>query len=236
AAEEAGPQCLLKPQPEVDDEPLERTIAARDTYYSSADMEPMPADVMAKLQAQAASLPLVSQQKVQVPSAMLTPAPVSKPITSGRSAPSPLTWAGWLVAAVLLFLVSAPSKTPQLSYTQLKERGALAVQGVKGPHGKDALQGEFVWDTNTQQGYMKLTGFDVNDPQVSQYQLWIFDEREFTSTTPIDGGVFNVQNKREVIIPIKPNIPVSKPTLFAITVEKPGGVMVSKRDPLVFIA
>ena len=52
---------------------------------------------------------------------------------------------------------------------------------------------------------------------------------------PVDGGVFDVTRNGEVIIPIDAKIAVSNPTAFAITVEKPGGVVVSDRSriPLV---
>jgi hypothetical protein len=37
-------------------------------------------------------------------------------------------------------------------------------------------------------------------------------------------------------VPIDPRLPIGKPTLFAITVEKPGGVVVSKRERLPLLA
>ena len=40
----------------------------------------------------------------------------------------------------------------------------------------------------------------------------------------------------EVIIPIEAKLAVAKPKLFAITVEKPGGVVVSKRERIVLTA
>jgi hypothetical protein len=40
----------------------------------------------------------------------------------------------------------------------------------------------------------------------------------------------------EVCVPIDARLPIGKPTLFAITVEKPGGVVVSKRDRLPLLA
>jgi anti-sigma-K factor RskA len=64
--------------------------------------------------------------------------------------------------------------------------------------------------------------------------LWIFDpERD---EKPIDGGVFDVDKEGEVLIPIHAKLPVGKPTLFAITVEKPGGVVVSDRSRLPLLA
>jgi hypothetical protein len=234
AAEEAGLNCLLQHYPELDAEEFDRTAAALDLALSHGEEEPLPAGLMNRLQVQGASINL-EPKKTSSAAPVIVPLPAPSPVRRGAGSSSPLIWAGWLVAAVVLFFAVVPQQPPKLSYSQLKERGALVVEGAKGPHGKSELRGEFVWDSNTQQGYMKLSGFDINDPKVSQYQLWIFDDREFTAVTPIDGGVFDVKNSKEVLIPIKPNIKVNKSTLFAITVEKPGGVMVSKRDPLIFV-
>lgn len=234
AAEEAGLNCLLQHYPELDAESFDRAAAALDLALAHGEEEPLPSGLMNRLQVQAASLNLEPKKSSSAVAAVIVPLPT--PVASVRGgAPSPLIWAGWMVAAVVLFFAVAPQQPPKLSYSQLKERGALVVEGKKTDIVKNDIQGEFIWDSNTQQGYMKLTGFDVNDPKISQYQLWIFDDKDFTKKTPIDGGVFNVTNKNAVLIPIKPNIKVGKPALFAITVEPPGGVMVSKRDPLIFI-
>jgi len=95
--------------------------------------------------------------------------------------------------------------------------------------------GEIIWNTDKQAGYMKLTGLPVNDPTKEQYQLWIVDAaREGETTDRIDGGVFNVNDAGEVIVPIDPKIVARKPAVFAITVEQPGGVVVSKGPLQVF--
>ena len=51
---------------------------------------------------------------------------------------------------------------------------------------------------------------------------------------PVDGGVFDVPaNTAEVVIPIRAALMVRKPAAFAVTVEKPGGVVVSGREHVV---
>ena len=45
----------------------------------------------------------------------------------------------------------------------------------------------------------------------------------------VDGGVFDVPACGSVVLPIKAKLEVKQPTLFAVTVEKPGGVVVSDR-------
>ena len=94
--------------------------------------------------------------------------------------------------------------------------------------------GDIVWSPSQQKGYMRFVGLAVNDPNVLQYQLWIFDETR-DQAFPVDGGVFDVATG-EVIVPIAAKLPVGKPALFAVTVEKPGGVVVSKRERIVVTA
>ncbi|MCX5730655.1 MAG: anti-sigma factor [Deltaproteobacteria bacterium] len=94
--------------------------------------------------------------------------------------------------------------------------------------------GDVVWSESRQQGYMRIRGLAANDPKAAQYQLWIFDGRS-DQAHPVDGGVFDVVDG-EVIVPIRAAIQVFEPKLFAVTVERPGGVVVSKRERIVLTA
>jgi hypothetical protein len=99
-----------------------------------------------------------------------------------------------------------------------------------------AVQGDVVWDEATQTGYMRFSGLPANDPSQAQYQLWIFDGTR-DDRYPVDGGVFDVPaGATEVVVPIKATLPVRKAALFAVTVEVPGGVMVSSRERIVALA
>jgi anti-sigma-K factor RskA len=99
-----------------------------------------------------------------------------------------------------------------------------------------AAAGDIVWDEATQQGYMRFTALSVNDPDEFQYQLWIFDA-ERDERYPIDGGVFDVPaGGGEIIVPISAKLPVSQAVLFAVTVEAPGGVVVSSRERIALLA
>jgi anti-sigma-K factor RskA len=96
-------------------------------------------------------------------------------------------------------------------------------------------KGDVVWSNTEQRGFMRFSGLSQNDPAATQYQLWIFDgERD--DKFPIDGGVFDVTSGGDVVVPIKAKLKVGKPVLFAVTVEKPGGVVVSKRERIVVTA
>jgi len=97
------------------------------------------------------------------------------------------------------------------------------------------VSGDIVWSDAKQQGYMRLKGLPANDGTKETYQLWIFDETQ-DQKTPIDGGVFNVNANGEVIIPINPKLKTRNPSMFAITVEKPGGVVVSERKKMAALA
>ena len=81
---------------------------------------------------------------------------------------------------------------------------------------------------------MRFKGLAKNDPKSVQYQLWIFD-KDRDDKYPVDGGVFDV-NGDDVIVPIKAQLAVNTPVLFAVTAEKPGGVVVSKRERIVIAA
>lgn len=100
--------------------------------------------------------------------------------------------------------------------------------------GFEQVTGEVIWNNTTQEGYMVLSSLPVNDPTVEQYQLWIVDpERD---ERPVDGGVFDVfRTDGAAIIPIRAKLDVIKPAAFAITLEKPGGVVVSD-GPLLVVA
>jgi hypothetical protein len=81
---------------------------------------------------------------------------------------------------------------------------------------------------------MRLQGLAANDPGVVQYQLWIFDKAR-DAKYPVDGGVFDVTGG-EVVVPIVAKLHVEQPTLFAVTVERPGGVVVSDRKRIAIVA
>ncbi len=81
---------------------------------------------------------------------------------------------------------------------------------------------------------MRLRGLPANRAAVEQYQLWIVDPSR--DERPIDGGVFDIPGGvDEVIVPIDAKLRADKPTVFAITLEQPGGVVVSD-GPLLVIA
>jgi hypothetical protein len=99
--------------------------------------------------------------------------------------------------------------------------------------GKKAA-GDIVWSVEKQEGYMRFTGLAANDPKLEQYQLWMFD-KDRGDKYPVDGGVFDVI-EGEVVVKISAKLIVKEPVFFAVTVEQPGGVVVSDRKRIAVTA
>jgi anti-sigma-K factor RskA len=144
------------------------------------------------------------------------------------------------VAVVAPLPVAVPPPPPAAP-TAAEERAALLAKtdSLKIPLGatKDpaaaGVTGDVVWDPATQRGFLHFAGLAPNDPATHQYQIWIFDAGR-DKRYPVDGGVFDVPaNAAEVVIPIRASLMVRKPAAFAVTVEKPGGVVVSGREHVV---
>ena len=98
--------------------------------------------------------------------------------------------------------------------------------------------GKLVWSSDLQAGVMTLHGLEANDPTTAQYQLWIVDRGR--DGPPVDGGVFDVRvgedGATEVQISIDAKLLVSDPAAFVITVERPGGVVVSSQARVAMVA
>lgn len=96
------------------------------------------------------------------------------------------------------------------------------------------IAGDIVWSDQTQSGYMRFRGLPMNDSSRETYQLWIMDKSR--DANPIDGGTFDVTSEGEIVIPINAKLRARSPEMFAVTIEQPGGVVVSKRGKVAAIA
>lgn len=172
---------------------------------------------------------------------------------------SPWQWLGWAFAAAaciaLAFTLLTRTDTtpeivkkpetiqtpiPELPIERKREQLlASATDVVKiplaDPKNEKEIVGDMVWSNTEQKGYARFTNLPVNDAAKESYQLWIVDETQ-DAKTPISGGVFNVNKSGEVIVPVNAQIQVKKPKMIAVTVEKPGGVVVSKQEKVVALA
>jgi Anti-sigma-K factor rskA len=160
------------------------------------------------------------------------------------------TIAPWLAAAACLLVAAgavwfawqrqqrgAPIVSPGDARSALlasADAKPIAWSATADPNAKGA-SGDVVWSTAQQRGYMRFVGLAANDPKQFQYQLWIFD-KDRDDKYPVDGGVFDVSSTGEIIVAISPKLHVTDATLFAVTVERPGGVVVSKRERIVVTA
>jgi Anti-sigma-K factor rskA len=248
---DAAEQAELRALGAEDDASFDLAAAAIALAASSA-AEPLPAELARKILA-------ASPARV----ALAAPTPISRARDTGSASKS---WPAWLAAAAAMFLAgagwtwgvsqraktevvmvptppSAPS-TPPAPLTPREEREAFLAKvkdaakldwhGTKDPAGQGAT-GDVVWSASEQRGYMRFAGLEPNDPTKAQYQLWIFD-KDRDARYPVDGGIFDVSSKGEVVVAVSARLHVDTPTLFAVTVEKPGGVVVSKRERIVVTA
>ena len=172
-----------------------------------------------------------------------------------------MDWFGWAVAAaacvalaVNLYytrlqpapIVKGPETTqtpiqpPSLS-EQREQWLASSVDVIKAewsdldPKKPQNVQGDVVWSNSQQKGFIRFRNLPVNDKSKETYQLWIFDKNQ-DKKTPIDGGVFDATESGEIIIRINRKIEVKDPTMFAVTAEKPGGVVVSELGKVMAVA
>jgi hypothetical protein len=171
-------------------------------------------------------------------------------------------WFGWAAAAAacvalvgtiffyqnriseLQARVSQLTPTPVVEETLAQKRDRLLAeagdvkraQWTKGNvPGTETVTGDVVWSDAKQQGYMTFRGLPVNDANREAYQLWIFEDAKLEEL-PKDGGVFNVTSEGEVIVPIDPKLRTIDPKAFAVTIEKPGGVVRSSREKIALLA
>lgn len=212
----------------LDEEQRELEAAAALYALGSTDIEPMPAHLQDKLVAladqhldPAKALPAASKPK---PEGWWS----SLKLAWGTAAFATLAAVGLGVRLVSLPVAEAPPKLADLigTHIPLQPGPDQAGQGVRG---------EVIWDAQRGGGYLKLTGLPVNDPQREQYQLWIFDGTR-DERYPVDGGVFNIVRNGEAELWIRVPVPVRQAALFAVTVEKAGGTVVSDRGRIVAIA
>lgn len=151
----------------------------------------------------------------------------------------------WLLVAASLLLAfglwnqgnetSSPISLTQLRSDLVQADGTIEASWGAGPHAFDTpVSGEVLWNSELQRGVMRFVDMPINDPAESQYQLWIIDPAR--DDEPIDGGVFDVAESGEILIPINAKLKVLEPAAFAITVEKPGGVVVSTQENLPLLA
>lgn len=235
---------------------LERTVAA--VAVASVKDRAMPDALRARIERATGLPPRIAVASMpasaSTPASASMPASASAPAPASASAPasapkparrSASAIVGWLAAAALLVLALLGwlrpwVKTPTVERARAEliatapDAKVIAWTPTADQAGAGA-SGDVVWSDAKQTGYMRFRGLAQNNPEVTQYQLWIFDPAQ-DQRYPVDGGVFDVAKGGEVIVPIHAKLHVESPTLFAVTVERSGGVVVSKRERIVVTA
>ncbi len=233
---------------------LEMTAAAINVAGIAVD-EPLPAHLYTKIAANA-------EQFVAAAEMESSPWSPAKPRHQEveREGISWFGWLGWAAAAaacIALALNLWITRTPQNNQANIKPPTAIPKVLTLGEQREEMMRsaigtvkanwtagnvkemnqisGDVVWSDEKQAGYMRFKGLPKNDGTKETYQLWIFDKTQ-DKATPIDGGTFDVTSDGEVVIPINAKLKAKGPEMFAITIEKPGGVVVSKREKLAAIA
>lgn len=137
---------------------------------------------------------------------------------------------GATVAAIILAGGDAPSDSiDPIRFISTHPRAVhWPWQAIDPAYVRGSIRGEAYFDPSCAEGLLEIEGLRPNDPGREQYQLWIFDEAR-DERYPVDGGVFDVVGDGRALLKIHSRLPVSRPIAFAVTVEKPGGAVVSDR-------
>jgi hypothetical protein len=232
-------------------EEFERTVIALDLAMDQAREREMPTMLRASILREADAFftgQSSNSAATNESTAAVTP-PSSLQVSTTQSGNT------WKRREVLAWLTSAAATTIAVGswWWQASQQKSLGKVGlsraelfasakdlvqVNWKEGKTPLQqpvsGDVVWSSSYQMGFMRLIGMPINDPLQEQYQLWIIDP--LRDDEPVDGGVFDIAESGEVIVPIQAKLHVTKPAAFAITIEKPGGVVVSTQERLPLLA
>jgi anti-sigma-K factor RskA len=249
---------LEKDFPALNDDSFE--LAAASIGMLNLDTnEPMPAHLRTKIASDAEKYFAAREAEVSESQPPTEKEEFQKTLTL---APKRSIWnrLGWAVAAAACIALAVniyttrtnprevyvfnptPTATPKIELSPAQEREQLLasakdiVQSTWGdydPKNPKNVQGDVVWSNSAQKGFVRFRNLPVNDKTKEQYQVWIFDESQ---KHPVDGGVFDAGEAGEIIIPIDAKIKVQKPKMFAVTAEKPGGVVVSPLEKVMAVA
>lgn len=233
---------LLRANPDVDADELDRLAAVLDVTACASHLSPLPPAVVARIRSQA-------------PPA----APANPPEVPGKRFQTRELFA-WLTAAACLLLAvyawttrkpNDPNSVPSVAPNPIADRDPGARPSVSSAFATLAQQrdellassegvlhvqlsetadptapnvsGDIVWSHAQQRGFLRLTGLPSNDPTQSQYQIWLVETSPMRTET-VNGGVFDVaQQSQELIVPIQAEHFVRRPNIFVISVEPPGG-------------
>ena len=236
ADEQAEYDDLARQMPAEELASFDTVVAALDVVWSDMPSEPLPEHLRQAIRTRA------EQELPSKPAVSLAKSSINASTAIRVSQYLPwLVSAACLMLAVFTWMSNRPAQQAGPDVAQLRAELIAANEGLvqanwsPGTTPSGDATGDVVWSTRRQQGFMRFRGLPVNTPAKEQYQLWIFDKNQ-SDKTPIDGGVFDIATTDEVIIPIHAKLRVQDVFMFAVTIEKPGGVVVSSRERLPLLA
>lgn len=225
---------LLRDEPGVDEWALDRAATALFIGLSGLEMEAPPASVRARLER--AGGEWVAMRRPVIADRAPAPEVVSR-VGRASSAFAWMAAAACLALALVAWWPRGAVTRRNDDIAQLVEQpDAVRLAWAPGPDetGRGVI-GEVVWSDSAQAGFMEFRGLPPLDPNRWQYQLWIVDPAR--DKHPVDGGVFDVPNAGGLVrVPIDAKLRVDKPAAFVVTVERPGGVVVSGQERVALIA
>ncbi len=225
---------------------LELAAAALESKYLGNEETGLSKDLLGKLQEDMAGF-VVPEEPKESEDNVIRPAYWQTILAAPKT--------GWAIAALFAVLLVAQSlidKGPQdskiLTTAKIDKPSAEESRDILISKASDMVKLEFgglenyggmsgtvVWSDELQEGYMSLTNLPANNPGTNQYQLWIVDPTR--DEKPVDGGVFDIPSgDGTTIIPIRNPLVITDPKAFVITLEQPGGVVVSKQEVVVALA
>jgi anti-sigma-K factor RskA len=234
--EQAEYDVLLRQTPAGIRDQFDAVVASLDVAWSDQQAEPLPEHLRQAIR-------IRSEQEL----AAKTNVSLAKPSSDGSTAARSSQYLPWLVSAACLVLAvytwlsNRPVQIVKPNVAQLRaeliaaNKDLVQASWSAGTTPIEGVTGDVVWSSPQQQGFMRFRGLPVNAPTKEQYQLWIFDKNQ-SDKTPIDGGVFDIETTDETIVPINAKLHVQEAFMFAVTIEKPGGVVVSSRERLPLLA
>lgn len=235
-------------------------LAAAAIMLAETRYEPMPAGLEAKLSRAAEDY--LGTAKGEIHESIHDQPTQAFKWKESKPSRSFFDWFGWAAAAAACVVIGvmffynqnrisqmqaridqlSATPTPAPSLAELRDRlkasggSVVRAEWTKGNVPEtETVTGEVVWSDAEQKGYMTFRGLPVNDANKEAYQLWIFEDAKLEEF-PKDGGVFNVAANGEVIVPIDAKLRTLDPKAFAVTIEKPGGVVRSERDKIALLA
>ncbi len=235
AAEARELENLLATSSDVDADEFDRAAAAVDLASGGPRFETMPTHLRQRV-LQSASEHVSKHRSTHAP----------KTNVALRAPRADLVrWGGWFVAAAAAVIAvvawmprtehtPTPAQAWQSFASAAPDEVVWTWKATDDPNSK-GMHGEVMWSRSKQAGFMKFVGLPKNDPRVTQYQLWLFCSTR-DDKFPVDGGVFDIDENGEVIVPIDAQLGIEHLKMAAVTMERPGGVVVSDRGRVVALA